>query len=104
MGKVKNKNRDESEYLKGQIRDLRKKCRSLERENRDLKKRAHFYDELVDEFMETEEIQPVENHRRKCKSCGAHDILERDFYRTKILECKKCGHQERIKVDQGKVK
>ena len=49
MAKTKSKSRTEVEVLRGENRKLRSENKKLLREIKDLSKRSHFYEEVIDD-------------------------------------------------------
>jgi ribosomal protein L44E len=72
VSKTKNKEHSEVEYLKGQIRKLESENRQLKRRIKALDRRAHFYEDLVDDSVEDIQIKD------KCPACkkGTRTILD----------------------------
>ena len=92
MGKTRGKSRSELEELRGEIRKLRSENRKLKREVKDFSKRAHFYEEVVDEVAEDIE------KKRGCKECGKGYLQEIDLKYLVLTKCDTCDFQRKRKV------
>lgn len=93
MGKLRAKNRNEPEYLKGLIREKDAIIKSLRRRLRDLEKRQRVVDEtdhLDDEII----IQ--EPKGRMCPNCGKGEIEILDLKYVVFEICHLCDHKEKI--------
>jgi len=83
MGRSRNRGKSEIESLKGQIRSLQKELKYYRR-------RAHIENSIIDE-------QPVENiNARQCPSCGGL-LVEYDFKFILLDKCSDCEYQLRKK-------
>lgn len=95
MGKSKNRERSEVEYLKGEVRRLRKLLRQFE-------KSKHIYEAIDLHDPETIELPKVD----KCSDCGKGEIkLILNFGNRMIYECSLCNYRRTEKVtsnDDGK--
>jgi len=88
MSKTKNKNHSELEYLRGQIKSLKSKVRSLTRRNKELEKHAHFYEDVIDEV--TEDIEFVAN----CPVCKKGVLQQLDLHHVFITKCDSCDYRK----------
>lgn len=91
MGKVKNKNSNEIEYLRGINKELRKENKALKRQVRDLQKHEHMYEELP----EVEE--EIVSRRAKCDECFKGYMDEIEFLGRVYATCETCGHRKKLK-------
>lgn len=92
MSRNKNKSKSEVEHLRGENKRLQKINRSLRRENKGLKNRAHFYEETIDEVADDIVIND-----EMCQECGKGVITEHDFTYIIVKSCDTCEYKERIK-------
>jgi ribosomal protein L44E len=90
VSKTKNKERSESEYLRGQIRKLESENRQLKRRVKALDRRAHFYEDLVEDA--TEDI----NIKDRCPSCkeGTTSIVDLKYVRFET--CDSCDYRKKL--------
>lgn len=91
MSKTPNKSKSELEYLRGEVRRLKKINRSLKRENKGLNNRAHFYEDSI--FEVAEEISIYSD---MCKECERGTITIHDLKHIIIRSCNICDFKERI--------
>jgi ribosomal protein S27AE len=91
MSKTKQKNKSELEVLRGENRKLRSENKKLRREIKDLQKRAHFYEEVVDEVVKDAEVKTI------CKNCGKGQILSYDLGRLRLDKCSICDFEKKTK-------
>lgn len=93
MGKTRNKERSETEYLRGKNKKLETENRALKKRIRQLDKRAHFFDELVEGIAE-EVIEPV---TEKCPSCFKGDLKILDLSFIKYICCDQCDYRKKTR-------
>lgn len=91
MSKTKSKNHNELEYQKGIVRKLKSENRQLKKRLKELDKRAHFYEELVDEAVDEVEI------KNSCPECNKGILQEHDFVHIIITKCNNCDYQKKRK-------
>ena len=90
MGKIRRKNRSETEFLNGQLRKLESENKQLKRRLRDLDKRQHMYDGIVEAVAEDIVIE------EKCKKCKNGVLSLIDVKYARFLVCGEC--KDRTKV------
>lgn len=90
MGKTRNKNRSEVEFLRGELKKLRAENIRLRRENKHHERRTHFYEEVIDDV--TEEMTPSST----CKECMKGTLIELDFKHVKYLICDLCETKKKV--------
>lgn len=91
MSKTRRKNRSETEFLTGQIRKLESENKQLKRRLRQLDKKAHFYDDLVEAVAE--DIKPKDSKCEKCKT-GVLSLIDVKY--AKFLVCSECKDRKKI--------
>lgn len=90
MSRNKNKSKSEVEHLRGENKRLQKINRSLRRENKGLRDRAHFYEEATDSAVFSEP------QKHQCANCGKGCIFILDLKYVKFAICDVCGHKKKI--------
>lgn len=93
MSKTRNKERDEREHFRGQIKKLESENRQLKKRLRALDKQAHLYEDIVDAVAE--EIVVTDN---KCQKCQIGIIRLLDLKHAKFLVCNNEDCQDRKKA------
>ena len=90
MGKIRRKERSETEYLRGQIKELEKENRQLKKRLRSLDKRSHMYEDLIEAVAEDIVIE------EKCEVCktGKHSILDLKHVRFEV--CSDCDYRKKL--------
>lgn len=86
----KNKHGKEDEHYKGQIRKLESENRSLKKKLRSLEKRAHFYEDLIDD--EAEKIEITNN----CPNCKKGVKIVLDLKHVQIETCTECDYRKKV--------
>jgi ribosomal protein L44E len=79
------------EHLKGQLKERDKLVRQLRRRVRELGKKSHFYEDVVDEVVEEVEM------RQSCPSCKKGDLHEMDFKYVILIKCNQCNYEKKRK-------
>lgn len=98
MGKTKNNNRSEVEFLRGEIRKLKSEIKRIRQENRSLSRKSHFYENIVvDDVAEEIEIGP-----ELCKNCGKGSLFVIELPHLNIKTCDICEHRETTKKKNKK--
>lgn len=92
MGKVKNQNRSELEFLRGENRKLRSELRRLQKLNKNLDRKSHFYENIVEDSAEDIEIA-----HETCGECGKGNLIITELPHIDILVCSTCEHRTIIK-------
>ena len=95
MGKLKIRQHSESEHYRGEIKKIEIENRKLRRRLKDLEKRAHFYEEVVDEVADDIEL------KNTCPSCKKGILQEIDLKHILISKCQSCGYQTKKKPRNG---
>jgi ribosomal protein L44E len=90
VSKTKNKNRSEIEYLNGQIRKLESENRQLKRRLKALDRRAHFYENIVEDSVEDIQVKD------KCPTCKKGTITILDLKYVKFETCDNCEHKKKL--------
>ena len=91
MSKTKNKNRSELEFLNGKIRELESENRQLRKRLKQLDKKAHLYEGLIDAVAE--EIKPEVD---KCNKCKEGILQHVDLKHAKFLVCGTCKNRTKV--------
>jgi hypothetical protein len=88
LGKTRNKNRSELEFLKGEVRRLKRHIKQLE-------KSQHMYEDIIlnEREVEVAEVPII----RRCESCGKGKLKEFNLLDRIFIECDTCDYRERIK-------
>lgn len=96
MSKTRQKERSEIELLKGRIRKLESENRAYRRENKSLKKKAHFHETTVEELAE---LRSIEEHEetQSCPQCGKGKVSSLDFVHLILETCDSCDYRKRTK-------
>jgi len=90
MGKIKNKERSETEYFKGQIRKLESENRQLKKRLKVLEKRSHFYEDIADTAAEEITI------KHNCPACRKGNLIILDLKYVCFETCDMCEHRRRL--------
>ena len=97
MAKTRQQTHSEVEHLRGLVREKDKQIRRLRRENRALKKRAHFNEEVIDDVAD--EIAPK---GELCPKCGKGSITVVDLVHLLIESCDSCEYRKKMKPKEKK--
>lgn len=89
MGKSKNKNKSEVEFLRGQIRQLKAELKYY-------KKREHISNTPPDDDLDYDDVQDI-SAARPCPRCGKGILVEYDFKYALLMKCSHCEYDERRK-------
>lgn len=88
MGKTRRKSHSEVEHLRGENKKLKSLVRSLQREVRDLQKKSHFFEEIVEDA--TEDIDLIIH--KSCEACGkdvGFEVLDLKYVKYEVcLVCR----------------
>lgn len=90
MGKVRNKNRSEVEFLRGELKKLKAENIRLRRDNKHHERRTHFYEEVIDNVADEIKASAC------CQTCGKGTLIEMDFKFVKYLICDLCETKKKI--------
>lgn len=90
MSKTRRREGSELEYLRGCVKRLESENRQLKKRLKSLDKRAHFYEDIVDEVAE--EIEIVD----RCPSCKKGTLLLLDLKYVKFKCCDTCDHRRKV--------
>lgn len=93
MSKTKNKNRSETEYLSGKIRELESQNRQLKKRLKQLDKKAHLYEDLVEAVAEDIIVEEKINN---CKKCRVGVLKVVDLKHASFIVCESCKDRKRI--------
>lgn len=100
MGKVKNKDHNETRFLQGEIRRLKKIIKSKDMEIRALKKHEHLYEISQDEEIETDSEDTMSIKKLipcESDSCGKGFYIEMELLGRCYGTCSLCGYHKRLK-------
>lgn len=102
LGKQKRKNKNEYEYLRGEIRDLQKENKRLRQQLKQFDKSKHIYHDVISDYEEMlsqhVEIEPVESKKKtNCSECHQGIMEEFEIMDKIIGTCNNCGFRKRIK-------
>lgn len=92
MSKTKNKSHSETDHLRGQIKKLKSENRALKRRNKQLEKKSHFFEEVMDETVEEADF------KNACPECKSGQVIEYNFVHLIVEKCDKCDYQKKRKV------
>jgi len=90
MAKTKQRERSETEYLRGQVRKLETENRQLKKRVRALDKRAHFYNDLLEAVAEEIIIDD------KCPQCKTGKLNYKDFKYVQYEICQECDYKRKL--------
>lgn len=90
MSKTKQRERNEVEYFKGQVRKLESENRQLKKRLKALDKRSHFYEKIIDEAAEDVTLKNI------CQVCAKGSILLLDLKYVKYETCDTCEYKKKI--------
>ena len=92
MGKTRNKNRSPDEFLKGEIRKLKKENKQLRKE---LQRNYHSQDE--EEIGDTEDTHPKRYLEKKiCDGCGKGEVVRLEIVGRIFETCPICGERKKV--------
>ena len=91
MSKTRQKNSSELEVLRGENRKLRSENKQLRRRVREIDKKAHFYENVLDDVVEEVELKNL------CPSCKKGILQEFDFTHVVVTKCGQCDFQKKRK-------
>jgi predicted nuclease with TOPRIM domain len=97
MSKTRNKNHSELEHVRGQLKAVRRENRQLKKRIKQLERRAHFYEETIDEIAEDIDLDI-------CPSCKKAPTTVIDLKYLIIEKCTQCDYESRIKPNAKKAK
>lgn len=86
VGKSKNKNRSEVEYLRGRIRKLESQLKFY-------KQREHFFEAPTEEI--NEEVEDIKADQ--CPNCKRGVVTHYDFRFAILSKCSNCDFEQRTK-------
>ncbi len=92
MSKTKNKGHSEVELLRGRIRRLESTCRRLRKRNKQLERKTHFHEDVIDDITET-----TVPKGEICPECGKGQITTLDLKFVLIESCELCEYRKKIK-------
>jgi len=92
MSKTAKKEKSELEHLRGQIRTLKSQLRQERKVNKELTKKSHFFEEVVDEIEESVILKDA------CSVCGKGVVEEIDLKFIIVKKCQHCGSSETRKA------
>jgi hypothetical protein len=98
MGKARQREGSETEFLKGIIRKLKSENRYLKRCLSQLEKRKHFYEHNEVDDEEPEEVL------KKCDTCGKGSLISIDFGVRTITRCSICTFKKVTKNETQRSK
>lgn len=100
---ARKKDKNESEHLRGEIRELEKQNKQLRRRLTKYEKSKHIYNDLISDYEEIisehviiEKIVPKSKATR-CPSCHEGAMEEYEIMGKVIGTCNSCGHRKRVK-------
>lgn len=94
MSKTKSKNHSELEHLRGLIKHLKSENRQLRRRLKEIDKKVHFFEDVVDEIVEEVDV------KNACKACGKGTILEYDLKYVILEKCNLCDYQNKKRINR----
>lgn len=90
MGKTRQKNHSEIEYLKGLLKQHLEKIRKLEKENDKLRKNKK--DKNIQETLQEYNCTQKTYSNDKCPNCGK-SLKMLKFPKVTLFSCKDCGYK-----------
>lgn len=91
MAKTRRRERSETEYLRGQIKKLESENRQLKKRVKQLDRKAHFYEDLVDEGVEE-----IDFKAERCPQCKNGTIFLLDLKYVKFQTCTECDYRKKV--------
>lgn len=91
MGKIRRRERSEAEYLRGQLKKLESENRQLKKRVKQLDRKAHFYEDLVDEGVEE-----IEFKSERCPQCKEGVLFLLDLKHVKFHTCTECDYRKKV--------
>lgn len=79
------------EHLRGLVKSLKSQLRQERKKNKELSKRAHFYEDVVEEVVEEVEIKAT------CPKCQKGNLQQMDLKHLIITKCDNCDYNEKRK-------
>ena len=90
MAKTKQREGSELEYLRGRLKKLESENRQLKRRVKQLDRRAHFYEDLVDEVSDDIIVD------EKCPECKTGKTSVKDFKYVQYEVCDSCEYKRKL--------
>lgn len=92
MSKTKQKSHSEIEHIKGQLKKLSSENRQLKKRNKELERKTHFYEDVIDDVAEDIELTA------SCPECKEGFLQELNFIHVIVTKCSQCDYQEKRKT------
>lgn len=95
----KKRERSETEYLRGQLREAEKLNRQLRKRLKQLEDQKHFYPSQDEEVSTTTEDTKPKNIRpaiRTCPKCSEGKLREFELIGRTYEECDECEYRKKI--------
>lgn len=90
MGKTRRKESSEVEYFRGRVKKLEAENRQLKRRLKTLDRRAHFYEDLIDDAAEDIKIS------NRCPVCKKGTVILLDLKYVKFETCDSCDYRKKL--------
>lgn len=105
MSKTKQREKSETEHLRGEIRSLKSLVRNLRKRVRQLSKKEHLFDDSdEDDDNEYDSVPVMDDLINNCPSCKKGFLTSIDFTHIIIRKCSNCTYSERTRPDGTKTK
>lgn len=91
MAKTRRKEHSEVEYLRGQIKKLESENRQLKKRVKQLDRKSHFYENLVDE-----NVEDIEFKAEKCPQCKQGILFLLDLKHVRFHTCTECEYRKKV--------
>lgn len=97
MSKTQSKNRSELEYVRGQLKAVKRENKQLRKRLNQLEKQAHFYEETIDDVAEDINLDICP----KCQK-GVTSVI--DLKHIIIEQCQQCDYSQKVRQGDKKDK
>jgi len=98
MGKTRRKNHSEIEHLRGENKKLKSQIRRLERHIKELQRKSHFFEEVVEETVDDVTIIDT------CQNCGKGILSQIEIAHLTFVICDICNFREKVNGKEAKSK
>ena len=96
MGKLRQKESSEVEYLRGLVKKLKSQNRNLRKRLKELERKEHWF-----EIVREEEPIEIEENVDKCPECVKGKLSHIDLHHLTLIKCDKCEFKQKLKSNRS---